>query len=645
MSHSFKDKFSYWFDNYMSKGSKSIFLALLITFIAGFILVVALRLLASSFLANDVNSEVGIWRIFLQMTDPGNMAQDNDSGWAVKTFAIFSGMFGIIFFSAVIAFITTQLDLKLQDLKKGKSAVLEEDHILILGWNDDISDILKELIEANESEKDACVVILSPKIKEEMDDYILDKIEDPGTTRIVTRTGDTSSLRDLNRVAVNSAGSIIVLPEATPDNSEAEKAISDAHIVKTMISIMASTNNNENETSIVTQVYSESNQQVITKINDEITLVYPEDMVAKIAVQTSRSSGLAAVYVDLIGFEGCEFYFYNTNWNGLNFGQLPYHFPDGIPIGLRDEDGKIIINPPADTILKENDNIIIIAEDDSTIDFKPSPIYQANDYNYHEKRIEAKKERALILGWNAKGYTIIDQYMDYMLEGSKIDIVVLEVEDKLKKEIKKLDKEYKDHDINLIECNYFDFKEIMKLSPAKYDNTIILSFMDENQEVADAKIINVLILLREAIKQSAESDEDNNIHIIAEVLNSDNLELITHTGVQDAIISTKMVSKIIAQIAQEPDVLDIYDEIFEEDGSEIYLKPLDLYFEDIPEKVYFADLIHIAQKRKEICIGYRKGSDSINSRNNFGIMVNPKKNTEIIINPEDRLIVIAEDEL
>jgi hypothetical protein len=54
---------------------------------------------------------------------------------------------------------------------------------------------------------------------------------------------------------------------------------------------------------------------------DSLTIVDPEDMVAKIAVQTSRSTGLAAVYSDVIGFEGCEFYFTHSQWDNRKFGE------------------------------------------------------------------------------------------------------------------------------------------------------------------------------------------------------------------------------------------------------------------------------------------------------------------------------------
>lgn len=55
-----------------------------------------------------------------------------------------SGMGGVISLSSLIAFITTTVDQKIRELKKGHSKVVEEGHTLILGWNERVIEILRE---------------------------------------------------------------------------------------------------------------------------------------------------------------------------------------------------------------------------------------------------------------------------------------------------------------------------------------------------------------------------------------------------------------------------------------------------------------------------------------------------------------------
>ena len=47
---------------------------------------------------------------------------------------------------------------------------------------------------------------------------------------------------------------------------------------------------------------------------------------------------------------------------------------------------------------------------------------------------------------------------------------------------------------------------------------------------------------------------------------------------------------MMAQISEDPDVNLVYEDLFREDGSEIYLKPAWLYFENLPAELSFADI-------------------------------------------------------
>lgn len=642
MKSSFKERLAYKFDNFMAKGPWALFLALLLVFLGGFTLIGGVRLFSSNFFTNDVDSGVSIWRIFLQLTDPGNMAQDNDSGWYIKVFAIISGMFGIVFFSAVIAFITTQLDLKLDELKKGKSSVVEKGHTLILGWSKEIADIIREFIIANESEKRANLVVLSTESKEDMDDFLAEEIKDRKTTNIITRSGNTASIASLNKVAITSAKSIIILPTCGSGASSEDMSHSDAHTIKSMLAIAAASKNSETPDTVA-QIFYEPNRQVLTKLApDAVTIVDPEDIVAKIAVQTSRSTGLAAVYSSLIGFDGCEFYFTNSDWSGLLFKDVHFHYEDGVAIGVRTAENQIIINPDGDYKLNDNDDIIILAEDDSTIKFQKKAVVDPASYDYKDIRIEQHKEKALIIGWNSKAETIIDQYFDYMEEDSTITVVLPLEDEAISSIVKGIRSKSSKINIDLVTCDLLDGEQLKNLNPQDYNSIIILTENTSDQERADASAINTLLLIRDIIEQSGVTVKPQ---IITEVLDSNNLELISHTGVDDAIISTKMVSKILAQIAEEPEILNVYNDIFQEEGSEIYLKPKNLYFTDIPKEITYGELIRAAQKRGEICIGYREMDSKTDIESEFGVVINPDKKKKVSSDNIETLIVIAEDEL
>lgn len=638
----------YKFDNFISKGSGSIFLSLVVIFISILLLIGGIRggiyLLypegAEQF--EDVFKHVYI--TFLQLTDPGNMSQDIPSAPHYKIPAVLAGLAGVILLSMLIAVITTALDQKLNELKKGRSKVLENGHALILGWNERVIEILRELIMANESEDNPSVVILSGRDKEYMDDILRTHLPDTANTRIITRSGNTSSLIDLDRVTVEDCKSVIVLANCVDTATPEEKSVSDAKVIKTVLAIIA-TKSHENEHNIVVEIFDQKNREIVEQISpNEITTVDTVDILAKILVQTSRTSGLAVVYGEILSFDGCELYFYNTDWRGAKFGQLQYNFSDGVPVGIKNKDGNITVNPSPDTSMQADDDILILAEDDSTIKFNREPVTRPTIHPLKEGKLEARKERNLILGWNPKAIIFINELADYVRDDSEVDIVMNHPPDSIKKEVEKIQSELGQLRISLIDNNPLLNETLIGLKPFTYDNIIILSQgrVTSDPEKIDSETIIILLLLRSIFRDYPA--ESKNTKLITEVMDSENQELISRAGVNDFIISNRFISNILAQISEEADIKGVYDDLFQEGGSEIYLKPASLYFNTLPLDVSFADMMAIANKRQEICIGVRLYEYAEDIRKNFGVKLIPEKNTRYTLIENDTLVVVAEDE-
>ena len=288
----------YRFDSFMAKGGASIFLALTVTFLALFVLIGLARGLFQ-WLAPDAALQydgLDLWGnlyiTFLQLTDPGNMAQDITSSPGYKPFAVLAGLSGVIMLSALIAFITTALDQKINALKRGRSKVIESGHTLILGWNEQrIVEILRELILANESESDACVVILADRDKEEMDDVLRLRLPDTKTTRLVTRSGCVSTIANLDMVSLDRAKSVIVLSLCEDTAGADEKAASDAMVIQTILAASGKAPDDD-DFSIVAEIYNPTHREIVeASFGDHVVTVNTSDILAKLLVQTSRSVG------------------------------------------------------------------------------------------------------------------------------------------------------------------------------------------------------------------------------------------------------------------------------------------------------------------------------------------------------------------
>lgn len=644
-----KEKLRYQFDNFIAKGGSSIFASLIIVFIVSLALITGLRALVFMLYPEGAGpfSEAlnHLYVTFLQLTDPGNMAQDIPTSPWYKLPAVFAGLVGVILLSMLIAAITTSLDQRIAQLKKGLSKVIEDDHTIILGWNERVIEILRELIMANESEDDACVVILSETEKEEMDDYLRTNLSERLSTRVVTRSGNISSLVSLEHASITSCKSIIVLANCSDNSSWQNKANSDARVIKSVLALAAARDKSRTYNIIAETFYKKNRNLVENILPNQVTSVDSEDILAKILVQTSRSSGLAVVYNEILSFDGCEIYFYTPKYKNIKFSSLQYHFADGIPIGIRDSNGQININPSADAIVKNGDDVIIIAGDDSTIRIEKKPVARPRAFALKPGKLEARQERTLILGWSNKAVIFSEQLADYVRDNSQLDIVYNLPSKTLTKHIAELQKDLDKLVINLIDKDPLLLETLEALKPENYDNIIILSQSGEasSSEQIDSETIIILLQLRQLLAQAEQKNP--NLKIITEVLDSDNQDLIAEAGVNDFIISNRFISNILAQISENADIKTVYDDLFEEDGSEIYLKPASLYFEKCPLNVKFVDLMAIAQKRGEICFGVRRNELANDRNKNFGVELIPEKNTEYLLQVNDSLVVIAEDEL
>jgi ion channel POLLUX/CASTOR len=656
LSPAFKTRVRYQFDTFLAKGGSNIFISLFFVFLVTLVTIALLRGVLLWTVPSDLYSEVDqsflrqLYVIFLEMTDPGNMNIDKDSGVGYKTMAILAGLAGVVIFSALIAVITTALEAKIDELKKGHSKVVESDHTLILGWNDRVPEIIRELVIANESERDACVVILSEQPKEEMDDFLKMRMPDRDTTRIVTRTGVVSSLLNLETVSMSTCKSVIVLGNCTDASPAADRAASDTRAIKTLLGVMA-IKPAESEIAVVAEVYEARNREIVSNVTKGEVITFDTlDILSKILVQTSRSNGLSVVYSEIMSFDGCEMYFTDGDWGGARFGEMQYHFPDGVLMGIRRADGELLINPPVETPVQSEDDLLILADDDSTIEYRPEPVAPHRDLQPVAHRVEVCVERELIIGWNPKTMVIIREYNDYVKEGSQIDMLIHRADSgssqfcEAQKQLDAMKTSLPNLTVALREADLMADGIYEELDLSEYNNVLVLSQGGDcgDPEKVDSETIIILLMLRNQLEQLPIGQPQPKL--ITEVMDSKNQSLVARAGVNDFIISNRQMSMLVAQISEEPDILRVYDQIFSEDGSEIYIKSIGLYFDEFPVKATFADLMSVAQNREEICLGVKLYQHEGDLDENYGVKLIPEKNTVYELGAEDHLVVLAEDE-
>ena len=634
MKPTFRQKFKYWFDNQMSRGTPAMIgmlfvLSLAVVLVAGAIISIA------GFVQEGQTERIpfieAAWESLMRTLDSGTMGGDTGTGYRLVMLLVTLG--GIFIVSALIGVLNNAIEGQMERLRKGRSQVLESNHTLVLGWSAQVFTVLNELMAANENQPNARIVVMADKDKVEMEDEIRERVEVKGKTRIICRNGSPIDPNDLEITSPHDAKAIIILP---PENEDP-----DTDVIKTALAI---TNNPARRAApyhIITQIRHAKNMAVLKLVGekDKVQAILTGDLIARVVAQTSRQSGLSMVYTELMNFGGDEIYFRNEPaLTGKTFGEALLAFEDSCVMGLRKTNGTILLSPPMDSRIEKDDQIFALSADDDTIRVSPtSGLAQINNALIHSSRqpLKPKPEKCLILGWNRSGTTIVHELDHYVPKGSQVTVVadIYNIEKQIRAQGGKL----KNQKLVVMEGETTDRDLLNKPGVEEYDHVIVLAYSTMEPQEADAKTLVTLLHLRDM----AEKDETP-FSIVSEMLDLRNRELAEATQVDDFIVSEHLVSLMMSQLSENGELFHVFTDIFDPEGAEIYLKPISDYV-TLGEAVNFYTVVEAARRRGETALGYRLVGEAKMAGKAYGVHTNPKKSEAVVFSSEDKVIVIAED--
>ncbi len=626
----FRDRVRYAFDNSMAKGP----IALIGWLAVGSIVIIGVMAAVVSLLQIPVNEGEPVsfieafWLSLMRTFDAGTMG--GDTGWGFRLAMLAVTLGGIFVISTLIGVLTSSVEDKVESLRKGRSQVLENGHTVILGWSEQVFTIVSELIIANENQRKPSIVILGDKDKVDMEDELKERIESFKNTRLVCRTGQPVEMSDLAIVSLHTAKSIIIL---SPENDDP-----DSHVIKTLLAITNAPNRRPEPYHIVAEIRNPDNLEVAKLVGrDEVELVLVGDLIARVTAQTCRQSGLSVVYTELLDYGGDEIYFTEEpTLVGKTFGDALLAYDDSAVIGLHAKGGVPQLNPPMDTRLNAGDRLVVISEDDDTIKVSGRTDYAINTAAIRSKPIvPAAPERTLILGWNWRASAIVRELDNYVAPGSTLTVVADEALGP--NEADRVQADLKNQIVTYQAGSTTDRRLLESLNIAQYQHVILLCYADLEPQAADARTLITLLHLREISERSGHA-----FSIVSEMLDIRNRNLAEVTRADDFIVSDKLVSLMLAQISENKALGPVFADIFDPEGSEIYIKPAANYV-TLGEAVNFYTVVEAARRRGEVAFGYRLMAEASDADKSYGVVVNPVKSETVTFTERDRVIVMADN--
>ncbi|MHB0877040.1 MAG: CASTOR/POLLUX-related putative ion channel [Anaerolineae bacterium] len=626
-------RFRYFFDNTMSRGTIALIGWLLLLSAAVIVVVSVVVAITGIAPDGDGGGAPGFWNIawmsLMRTLDAGTMGGDAGN-WPFLFAMLAVTLGGVFVVSSLIGVLTTGVEQQLDELRKGRSLVLERGHTVILGWSPQITDIIAELMIANENQRRPCIAILADKDKVEMEDEIRTRIGRTGRTRVICRSGDPVDMDALAIVSPHAARSVIVL---APEGDDA-----DSEVIKAVLALTHDPDRSPEPYHIVTEVRQQTSVDVLKMVaGDEVQPVLSGSLVARIIAQTSRQSGLSVVYTELLDFEGDEIYFKEEpTLVGKTFHDALFAYEDSTVIGLRFADGSVQLNPPMDKRLSHGDMIVAITADDDTM--RVSGTVPAVDVAMIKEKPGAgapEVERMLVLGWNATACAIIAELDNYVAPGSRVTIV--DAGDREGDVLACRETGLKHLSLDYLQGDTTDRAFLDRLDVPSFQHVIVLSRDGVDPQESDASTLLTLLHLRDI------SDKRGlRFSIVSQMLDLRNRRLAEVTRADDFIVSGQLVSLMLAMLSENAALEPVFADLFDPEGSEVYLKPVGDYV-PLGQAVSFGTLVEAASRRGQVAMGYRIQEHSSDPARSYGVRVNPKKGDKVVFQEGDKLVVLAED--
>ena len=401
MKHSFRDKFQYWFDNQMSKGTIAL-IRLLAIVTAGFIALVSLALVIFGYSDARFGADI-IWNSFATIINADMPYYDDGSGrMGYLVVMSVAAIIGLLITSVLIGIVSSAIERHIDELKDGRSKVLEKDHFVILGYIPGDYTLINQVILAAGTKK-RTIVIGSDTKCEEMSEAILANIRVPKNVKLIFRTIDIFDPAYLEKLSLASSRQIIISP------------MEDKKTIKTLLAVSLLINSTDNEKVHVSALVFNNDytfpDTVAAKHN--VTTIQLRNTIARIIAISCTQTGLSDAFREVFSFYGNEFYSVDIEEAaGMSFGELSYRMDNAVPVGIIHE-GNAILNPNKELMISKGDQVIVFSEErDSCI---------ITDVEYHETPMNKYQSTEIsrkvgIIGFNYSFKTIFKVMSDGISE-------------------------------------------------------------------------------------------------------------------------------------------------------------------------------------------------------------------------------------
>ncbi|MBQ6649784.1 MAG: hypothetical protein IJM67_00875, partial [Atopobiaceae bacterium] len=507
---------------------------------------------------------------------------------------------------------------KIANLQEGRSTVIEEGHVVIVGFDENVTNIIEELALANANQRDAVVVVMAEHDKTDMEDVIRDRVSDLRGLRVICRSGRPDSTKSLDKCSLDTCKSVIVNLD------------DDFMTVKTILACRSLLEERGNRDAYVTAVIRDRDVLHPATIAgaDAAEILNFQKTIARLMVQSASHPGMSDILSELLSFKGNEIYVEHVEGAaGLSLGEVNLRLPSSTAIGVV-RDGQPLLNPDASEVVRPDDDLILIAHDDDSSRLQAAAVPDESLFQ-REPDVRVSPRCLLVLGYSDMIKQLLIEEDAHAAPGSR---VIIAVEPGRADDVSLPDEgQLGSVEVELRECK-FQKRRVLEALVAEGPTAImLLADPDLGDEEADARTLMLQLQLNDIADEIGAG-----VPLIVEMNSTRNQQLAEMMRATDFVVSGRITAKMMVQVAEERHKKAILNDLLSDGGSSIYMKPITRYVQTEGE-VDFYTLGASAARYGEVAIGYKR----FDAEGNFEVCVNPRSKAAISFGEGDDLIVIA----
>ena len=580
----------------------------------------------------------GLWASWTWVADPGTHVEAPPGTERYIAFALTAG--GMVVFALLVGIVGDMISGWVDNLRRGSSIVLEQNHIVVLNWSTKTLPLIRELALANESEGGTAIVLLCSEDKECIETRVHEAADlELHGSRVIVRSGSPFDNASLGRVSILQARAIILLAEdgASPDEADA-RALRSVLCIKALIGnqrqqqqqkrvgtgagdgVGGNQFNKPTATHlphVVVEVSDLDNENLINLTGGALVeTIVAHDIIGRVMIASARQPLLGAIVGEILSFHGAEIYY--KAWpqlTGCTFAQCMFRFEGAIPLGIRrarrNGSSVVQLNPPADAVLGPGDSLVVLAEDDDA--YRLMPHAQPHDKTLPAYSAEAPApERILFINWRRDMADMVRALDEQVPPGSTLHLLADMAQDVMLRNLQHDGVEpdtLRNLTLSLKTGNPTLRRDLVELRLEQFSSVLVLSSeeleAEGNVQECDSRTLATLLLVRDIQERRIQRTvERSYMVLVSEVLDPAAQALVHELNNSDMVMSNSIVSAMLAQCAEARDMNGVLSEMLRSEGAELYVRSSRKYTEP-GEQASFVDIMARALAHKEVAIGYK----------------------------------------